>query len=67
MYKELIQCVGEEIEEPSDAPVVNFLEWLANELATMTDYMTVRREYASIVSLCAFAQALEECGCDHLD
>lgn len=55
------------MEAPSDAPVVNFMEWLANELATVSNYMVVGREYASFVSLCAFAQALEECGCDHLD
>ena len=29
--------------------------------------MTTGREYASFISLHAFAQALEECGCDHLD
>ena len=58
--------MGEDMELPSDAPVVNFMEWLANELATMSD-MTVGREYASFVSLHAFAQALEECRCDHLD
>jgi hypothetical protein len=29
--------------------------------------MTVGREYASFVSLRAFAQALEECGRDHLE
>ena len=67
VYKELIQSVGEETEVPSDAPIVDFMEWLANELATVSDYMTVGREYASFVSLRAFAQALEECGCDHLN
>jgi len=59
--------VGEETEAPSDVPVVDFMEWLANELATVSDYMTIGREYASVVSLCAFAQALKECECDHLD
>ena len=29
--------------------------------------MTVGREYASFILLCDFAQALEECGCDHLE
>jgi hypothetical protein len=67
VYKELIESVGEETEAPSDALVVDFMEWLANELATMSDYMTVGWEYASFVSLRAFAQALEECGCDHLE
>ena len=43
------------------------MEWLVNELATMSNYMTFRREYASFVSLRAFAQALEECGCEHLE
>ena len=33
----------------------------------MSDYMTVGWEYASFVLLHTFAQALEECGCDHLD
>jgi hypothetical protein len=32
----------------------------------MSDYMTIGQEYASFVSLRALAQALEECGCDHL-
>jgi hypothetical protein len=43
------------------------MEWLANELATVNDYMTIRQEYASFVSLRAFTQALEECRCDHLE
>ena len=33
----------------------------------MSDYMTIRREYTSFISLRAFAQTLEECGCDHLE
>ena len=44
MHKDLIESVGEELEAPCDAPVVNFMEWLVNELATMSDYMTVGRE-----------------------
>ena len=36
-------------------------------LATVSDYMTIGREYTSFISLCAFSLALEECGCDHLD
>ena len=67
MYKELIESVSEESEEPHNAPVVDFMEWLANELATMSNYMTTGREYASFVSLHAFTQTLEECGCDHLE
>ena len=67
VYKEMIQSVGEETEAPSDAPIVDFMEWLANELATVSDYMTIGWEYASVVLLHAFAQALKECGCDHLD
>ena len=67
MYKDLIESVGEESEAPRDAPIVDFMEWLANELATMSDYKTIEREYASFVLLCAFARALEECGCDHLE
>ena len=51
--------MGEETEAPSDVPVVDFMEWLANELATVSDYMTIGQEYASFVSLHAFAQALE--------
>jgi hypothetical protein len=67
VYKELIESVGEESEAPRDGPVVDFMEWLANKLATMSDYMTISQEYASFVSLRALAQALEECGCDHLE
>ena len=67
VYKEMIQSVGEETEAPSDAPIVDFMEWLANELATVSDYMTIGWEYASFISLHDFAQALEECGCDHLE
>jgi len=67
MYKDLIESVGEELEAPRDAPIVDFMKWLANELATVSDYMTIGREYASFVLLHAFAQALEECGCDHLE
>jgi hypothetical protein len=36
------------------------MEWLASELATVNDYMTIGQEYAPFVSLHAFAQALEE-------
>jgi len=67
MYKDLIESVDEESEAPHDAPIVDFMEWPANELATVSDYMTIGREYASIISLCAFTQALEECRCDHLE
>ena len=35
MYKDLIESMGEESEAPRDSPVVDFMEWLANELATM--------------------------------
>jgi hypothetical protein len=66
VYKELIENVGEETEAPSNALVIDFMEWLENELAIMSNYMTIGQEYASFVSLHAFAQALEECGCDHL-
>ena len=52
---------------PSDARVVDFMEWLANELATISYYMAIGQECASFISIRAFAQALEECGCDHLD
>jgi hypothetical protein len=67
VYKDLIQSVGEEMEMPRDAPVVDFMDWLANELATLNEHMNVGREYASMISLRAFAQALTECGCDHVD
>lgn len=67
VYKELTQSVGEETEAPSDAPVVDFMDWLANELATLGDHMAVGREYASMISLRSFAQALAESGCDHID
>ena len=66
VYKDLLESFGEETEAPSDAPVVDFMEWLANELATVSEYMTIGRDYASFVSIRSFAQALEECGCDHL-
>ena len=67
VYKELSESVDEKMEVPSDVPVVDFMEWLANELATVSDYMTIGWEYASVVLLHAFAQALEECRCDHLE
>ena len=62
MYKDLIESMGKESEAPRDALVADFMEWLANELATMSDYMTIRREYTSFISLRTFTQALEECG-----
>jgi hypothetical protein len=40
---------------------------MANELATINHYMTVGREYASLESVRAFTQVLEEVGCDHLE
>lgn len=52
---------------PHDVPVVDFMEWLANELATLSDHMAVGREYASMISLRTFATDLTECGCDHID
>lgn len=66
VYKDLLGSVGEEKEAPRDAPVEDFMTWLASELATINHYMTVGREYASFESIRAFAQALEEVGCDHL-
>jgi hypothetical protein len=42
MYKDLIESVGEESEAPRDAPVVDFMEWLENELAIMSNHMTIR-------------------------
>lgn len=67
MYKDLLESVGEEIEAPREAHVVDVMECLANELATVSEYMTIGQEYASFESIHAFAQALEECGCDHLE
>ena len=67
MYEDLIESVGEESEAPRDSPIADFMEWLANELVTVNDYMTIGREYASFILLRTFAQALEECGCDHLE
>lgn len=67
MYEDLLKSVGKEIEAPRDTPVVDFMEWLASELATVSDYMTIRWEYASFESIRTFAQVLEECGCDHLE
>lgn len=43
------------------------MDWLANELSSLGEYMAIGREYASFISLHAFAQALEECGCNHLE
>ena len=54
MYKDLIESVGEESEAPRDAPIVDFMEWLANELATMSDYKTIEQEYTSFILLHAF-------------
>lgn len=67
VYKGLLESVGEETEMPRDPPIVDFMEWLSNELATVNDYMTVGREYASFEFIRSFAQVLEECGCDHLE
>jgi hypothetical protein len=67
MYRDLIESVGEETEAPRNMPIVDFMEWLANELGTMNDNITIGWECASFVLLHAFAQALEECGCDHLE
>jgi hypothetical protein len=55
VYKDLTESVGEESEVPREAPVVDFMEWLANELTTVSDYMTIGEDYASFVSLRAFA------------
>ena len=56
IYKEMIQSsVDDETELPRDAPIVNFMGWLADELATLSDHMAVGREYASMISLHAFA------------
>jgi len=66
IYKEMIQSVGEEKELPRDAPIVDFMGWLADELATLSDHMAIGREYVSMISLRAFAQALTECDCDHV-
>ena len=54
MHTELIESVGEESKAPRDAPIIDFMEWLANELATVSDYMTIGREYTSFISLRAF-------------
>jgi len=66
IYKEMIQSVDEETELPRDAPIANFMGWLVDELATLSDHTAIGREYASMISLRAFAQALTECGCDHV-
>jgi hypothetical protein len=44
VYKELIESLGKESEAPSEA----------NDLATVSDYMTIGREYSSFISLCPF-------------
>jgi archaellum component FlaC len=37
VYKDLIESIGKESETPRNAPIVDFMEWLANELATISD------------------------------
>jgi len=45
VYKELIQSAGQEAEAPSAAPIVDFMGWLANKLATLSEHMAVGQEY----------------------
>ena len=52
--------MGVETEAPKETVVSSFMPWLANELATLENHMTVGREYASMISLGAFAKALED-------
>jgi hypothetical protein len=33
--------MGKELEAPRDAPIIEFMEWLVNELAAMNGHMTV--------------------------
>jgi hypothetical protein len=67
MYKDLLESVGEETEAPHEIHVIDVMECLANVLATVSKYMTIRQDYASFESIRTFAQALEECRCDHLE
>lgn len=41
IYKEMIQSVCKEMELPPDASIVDFMGWLANEVATLSDHMAV--------------------------
>lgn len=67
IYKEMIQSVSKELETPHNMPVVDFMGWLAGELAALGDHMMVGQEYVSMILLRAFATSLAECGCDHID
>lgn len=67
IYKEMIQSVGEEPKTPRDAPIVDFMGWRAGELAALGDHLMVGWEYASMISLHAFATSLTECVCDHIN
>lgn len=66
-YQDLLMSVGEETETLRDILVVDFLTWLANELAIVGNHMAVGKDYSSMESLRAFAQALKDKGCDHFD
>jgi hypothetical protein len=59
--------MGVETEALEETVVSSFMPRLANELATLENHMTVGREYASIISLQAFAKALENGKCDHFN
>lgn len=67
IYHELIQSVGEDTEVPREAAVPEFMSWLSNELAALSRHMAIGREYASMISLRAFAQFLADNKCDHFD
>lgn len=55
--------MGVETEAPEETVVSSFMP----RLATLESRMTIGREYASIISLQAFAKALEDGKCDHFN
>ena len=65
IYLGLIHSVGTETEAPRETTVPSFMSWLANELADLESHMTMGWDHASMISLRAFAKALEDANCDH--
>lgn len=67
LYQDLLLSVGEDADAPQDVQLSEFLRWLSGELMVLGEHMSVGRDYASMESLRAFAQAVTETGCDHLN
>lgn len=64
-YKDVLMGVGEEAEPPIDIPVARFLTCLSTELRTLTDHMVIGRDYATMESLRAYSQVLQDASCEH--